>query len=955
MTLAKPLQTCLTSTIALAFCATLSWGAPVQAACDDLPDILPVINEVLYDDAPDTPSMNEFIEIKGAAGMPLDCYVLRGYNGGSDASNCDKYMEVSLEGQVIGANGYWVGADDDETLPGADMENSKLDLQNGPDVIALVFISDGDVELIMDALTYGENLSSCESDLKEGDAATAPPEGQSLSRCPDGDDYDDNSDDFATTLNPTPGEENTCPAPKPPCDGSLPIIINELVVDTALADDEGAYIELKGPPGANLGCYSIIAMNGNGCLPYATLPLQGQYIAGDGYFVIASSPGFPGADYINPSADLQNGPDGVRVVYEHDQLGDIILDELFYGERPDDCDAGEGQPAAKPGQDISLARLPDGYDSDDNASDFALCDTPTPGAANDCDTTVVTGCTFAQPMLINEILVGAASDGEIEEFIELVGPPGANLSCYRIEGINGKGCESYREIQLSGTVASDGIVVVGKTDTVPNVDLADGGADLQNGPDALRLVYVHDDDGLIVLDSLAYGVGDDLAGCGTGEGNPAPKPNNGQSLSRIPDGQDSDDNAADFALCDFPSPGQENRCTGPEGCLDPVPSLVINELFIRTDGDKREFIELYGTPGAPLGCFTLSGTNGSNCETYQKTSLTGFMPSDGYLVVGASDAVPNYDLVDSDAALQVGPDALDLVYNHTESGPIVVDRVVYGGSLADCGVAEGSPAPDADKEFSLARVPNGNDSDDNGSDFQVCDTPTPGDANHCSAAPCSADPMGLGLVINEILVSSTTDGPLVPFVEIKGPAGTDLSCVYLTGINGSSCSLYNKIELEGSIDADGYFLIAKDASIPDANMTSSKADYQSGPDGLDLVYAHATMGDIVMDALAYGEGLEDCTAGEGSLAPDPGKDSSLARAPDGADSGDNAVDFVVCAAPSPGAENMCEGSDNPDPGDPNRPTSKAGASCAMGDGHGMTPLAFLFAVLLVFVTRRRRV
>ena len=71
---------------------------------------------------------------------------------------------------------------------------------------------DGDVELIMDALTYGENLSSCESDLKEGDAATAPPEGQSLSRCPDGDDYDDNSDDFATTLNPTPGEENTCPA-----------------------------------------------------------------------------------------------------------------------------------------------------------------------------------------------------------------------------------------------------------------------------------------------------------------------------------------------------------------------------------------------------------------------------------------------------------------------------------------------------------------------------------------------------------------------------------------------------------------------------------------------------------------------------------------------------------------------------------------------------------------------
>jgi uncharacterized protein YfaP (DUF2135 family) len=73
------------------------------------------------------------------------------------------------------------------------------------------------------------------------------------------------------------------------------------------------------------------------------------------------------------------------------------------------------------------------------------------------------------------------------------------------------------------------------------------GADLQNGPDSLRLMF----NGRPV-DALAYGAFDE-PGNAAGEGDPAPDASN-TSITRAEDGRDTDDNAVDFVVADVPTP-----------------------------------------------------------------------------------------------------------------------------------------------------------------------------------------------------------------------------------------------------------------------------------------------------------------------------------------------------------------------------------------------------------------
>jgi|GEM_PF-1377484 len=934
--------------------AVLVAGSPARAATCDLPGTLPtvVINELLVKASV---SKEEYVELKGEPNLPLDCMVLRPLNGGTAADQCTPEPVIKLDGKTIGANGYFLGAAT-AAQAGATMVDSKFDLQNGPDAVALVFVASSGSEAILDVVTYGKALPSCDARYVEGTPTVTPNTDQSLSRCPDGADTNDNGKDVVVAVSPTPGVPNDCPAAPTPCTGAAPLVINELLVDTALTDDGGAFIELKGAPGTALSCYALVPVEGSDCTTDAAgaIALTGQYIGQHGYFAVASSADAADADLYTPLANLENGPDGVRLVYHHDALGDLVVDEVFYGTKAAGCAAGEGNAAPKPPQGSSLARLPDGTDTGDNAADFKVCASPSVSAANACGSTP-TGCTEAvpAPLLINEALLGAGTTGS-PEFLELKGTPGTALGCYVVQEVNGKGCETYKELPLSGALPDDGYFVIGKTEQVPGVDLVSTGGDLQNGPDGVRVVYKHDTLGVLVLDALAYGEGDDLATCAIAEGTAAAKPANGQSLARLPDGTDTGDNAADFALCDFPSPGEANKCTGLTGCTTVDASLVLNEVLVRTDASGTQFIEIKGTPGTDLACYSLEAINGSGCATYDKIQLAGWIPADGYYVVGANEKVTVAEQIDSGAALQVGPDALDLVYHHSETGPVLVDRLVYGGEALTCDVAEGDPAGDAPKEHSLARFPDGVDTGNNGTDFVDCDTPTPGLANQCSPPPCSGNPPDV--LINEIVVAVVTDSPISPFVELKAAPGTDLSCFRLIGVNGTGCGPYNLLDLEGTVPEGGYFLIADGDKLTNAQMVSSKADFQDGPDGLDLVYQSAKQGDIVVDSLAWGEeAIPDCGVGEGDIALPPGKGSSLARPADAADTGDNSKDFTVCAEPTPGAANTCTGPGD-DPGDPTKNGGGGGAACAVASSvpNPAPALISLVALSLLLVVRRRR-
>ncbi|HEU4538285.1 MAG TPA: lamin tail domain-containing protein, partial [Polyangiaceae bacterium] len=172
--------------------------------------------------------------------------------------------------------------------------------------------------------------------------------------------------------------------------GSNKVVINEIVFNSSPGADVGSFIELKGPPGTSLAGYTIRPINGNGGMPYGVVTLEGNATIGtNGYFVLAQDATVTvpaGAVLlVNVLADLQNGPDSVLLL---DPTG-ATIDALGYSDGlgkfdPPNVNQGEGpfaiQPAG-PNANDSLARLPDGSDTNNNSVDFDFGQ-KTPGAPN---------------------------------------------------------------------------------------------------------------------------------------------------------------------------------------------------------------------------------------------------------------------------------------------------------------------------------------------------------------------------------------------------------------------------------------------------------------------------------------------------------------------------------------------------------------------------------------------
>ena len=75
-----------------------------------------------------------------------------------------------------------------------------------------------------------------------------------------------------------------------------------------------------------------------------------------------------------------------------------------------------------------------------------------------------------------------------------------------------------------------------------------------------------------------------------------------------------------------------------------------------------------------LDGFLLVGLNGRTGEPFMEISLDGHaIPLDGLFVVAQSEAVPDWDMVDSHANVQNGPDTVQLL-----PGEPVLDPVADG-------------------------------------------------------------------------------------------------------------------------------------------------------------------------------------------------------------------------------------------------------------------------------------
>ena len=156
--------------------------------------------------------------------------------------------------------------------------------------------------------------------------------------------------------------------------------------------------------------------------------------------------------------------------------------------------------------------------------------------------------------------------------------------------------------------------------------------------------------------------------------------------------------------------------------------INLSEVFYDAVGsdDGQSFVELYGPAGFSLEGWTLEGINGANGNVGPVVTLSGVIPADGFFVVADEDAgttsVANADFL-ANFDFQNGPDSI--VLRDASGAP--VDAVGYGlFGAGDVFAGEGAPAPDPPAGQSLARLFANVDTDDNGADFMVLASPTPG-------------------------------------------------------------------------------------------------------------------------------------------------------------------------------------------------------------------------------------
>ena len=158
-----------------------------------------------------------------------------------------------------------------------------------------------------------------------------------------------------------------CATDAPPAPAAL--VLNEIDYDQVGADSAG-FVEVfnAGAGAADLTGLALVLVDGADGLEYLRRPLDGTLGPGE---------------YLAVAVDPQNGaPDGVALV---DTVSGTTLDALSYEGTIAALVEGTPLPAEVADSNTvtgSLARIPDGGDTNDAAADWRFTTTVTPGAAN---------------------------------------------------------------------------------------------------------------------------------------------------------------------------------------------------------------------------------------------------------------------------------------------------------------------------------------------------------------------------------------------------------------------------------------------------------------------------------------------------------------------------------------------------------------------------------------------
>jgi len=422
------------------------------------------------------------------------------------------------------------------------------------------------------------------------------------------------------------------------------VFVNEIHYDNT-GTDTGEAIEVAGPAGTDLSGWSLVRYNGSNGSVYGTDPISG---------VIADQQGGFGTVVVNyPSNGLQNGaPDGIALVDASNSVVQFLSYEGSFtavggpadGITSTDIGVAEASGTAV-GDSLQLAGAGSSY------GDFTWTGplANTFGAVN-------TGQTFGDgepgvaSLVINEIDYDQPGT-DTAEFIEIRnnGSAAADLTGWTLDLVNGNGNAVYSTVDLPAATlaAGDFFVVCADAGTVANCDL-DVSPDsnlVQNGaPDAVALLF----EGGIV-DTVSYegdmpvyteGSGSGLADTGDG------------SISRCPDGTDTNQNNVDLVFTTTSTPGAENVC--PSGALavkihevqgSGAASPLVGELVLIEGIITGDFQDDVGTNGDLNGFYVQEEDADADADPLTSEGIFVFNGSSPVVDVNVGDLVTVEGLV----------------------------------------------------------------------------------------------------------------------------------------------------------------------------------------------------------------------------------------------------------------------------------------------------------------------
>ena len=355
---------------------------------------------------------SEFIEIRndGEFTAQLADYVLvlfRGDNGATPEETVEAgaedaaYFQINLTGELAPGESYLVGENMNADLTtsfagmmdasdGFDDDDGAVALYTGkasdyPDGAAAgqnaqtrvdVIVYDNGAQASRLAKRDASSLAGAFG-VPEEDIASGDDEGTSIQRTASG---------GTTTGTPSPSSSANGGAAGQPGD----VVINEIDYDQ-VGTDNAEFIELynAGSQSVDLSQLELRLIQGAGQTAgtaYETVTFDpGTTIPAMGYYVVcgntANVANCDDGDQLPASNAIQNGPDAVELV----TTGGTRIDVVSYEAAVMGFTEGGGAAPADLGttgnENMSIARTPDGADTDDNAADFSVVGI-TPGAQN---------------------------------------------------------------------------------------------------------------------------------------------------------------------------------------------------------------------------------------------------------------------------------------------------------------------------------------------------------------------------------------------------------------------------------------------------------------------------------------------------------------------------------------------------------------------------------------------